>query len=124
MLFSSITAFFDSRYSPVILAADRQPPQGLKRFILYFVRQFRTAYFVRMAMVAIGSVVDAMMPIFVGLIVGMLTTTRQGEIFTQHGSTLLLMAVLIVVVRPVQRRSRNAELPALIAVAAVLFTIE
>jgi ATP-binding cassette subfamily B multidrug efflux pump len=95
MLFHAVTAFFDSRYSPVALAADRQPPQGLSRFILYFVRQFRTAFFIRMGMVAVGSIVDAMMPIFVGLIVGMLTTTKPGEMFSTHGQTLAWMAILV-----------------------------
>ena len=89
--------YFNSRYSPVALAADRQPPMGLTRFILYFVRQFRTAYFVRMGMVAIGSVVDAMLPIFVGLIVGMLTTTPPGEMFSRHGTALAWMAVLVLI---------------------------
>ena len=99
-MLNALVAYFNTRYSPVALAADRQPPQGLRPFILYFVRQFRTAYFVRMGVVAVGSVADAMLPIFVGLIVGMVTTTPQGEIFNRHGQTLLVMAVVVVLVRP------------------------
>ena len=99
-MLNAIITFFDARYSPVALAAQRQPPQGLNAFILYFVRQFRTAFFIRMGMVAVGSVVDAMMPIFVGLIVGMLTTTPPGEMFTRHGTTLAWMAALVLI-RPV-----------------------
>ncbi|MDR3475160.1 MAG: ABC transporter ATP-binding protein [Devosia sp.] len=99
-MLNQLVDFFNTRYSPVALAAERQPPQGLSAFILYFVRQFRTAYLIRMAIVAVGSLADAMLPIFVGLIVGMLTTTQQGEIFTRHGSTLLWMAVVVVLVRP------------------------
>ncbi len=99
-MLNSIVDFFNTRYSPVALAASRQPPQGLTPFILYFVRQFRAAYFVRMAMVAVGSVVDAMLPIFVGLIVGMLTTTPPGEMFARNSTTLLWMAVLVLI-RPV-----------------------
>src|SRR6185437_12849436 len=99
-MLNAIITFFDARYSPVALAAQRQPPQGLNAFILYFVRQFRTAFFIRMGMVAVGSVVDAMMPIFVGLIVGMLTTTPPGEMFTRHGTTLAWMAILVLI-RPV-----------------------
>jgi len=96
-MLNTLVAYFDSRYAPVVLAADRQPPQGLNRFILYFVRQFRTAYFVRMAMVAVGSVVDAMLPIFVGLIVGFLTTTPPGEMFSRHGNELAWMAALVLI---------------------------
>jgi len=50
-----------------------------------------------MAMVAIGSTVDAMLPIFVGFIVGMLTTTPPGEMFARHGQELAVMAVLVLV---------------------------
>jgi ATP-binding cassette, subfamily B, multidrug efflux pump len=99
-MLNNLVDFFNSRYSPVTLAANREPPQGLSAFILYFVRQFRTAYLVRMAIVAVGSLADAMLPIFVGLIVGMLTTTPQGAMFEQHGGTLLWMAVVVVLVRP------------------------
>ena len=99
-MLNNIVAFFDSRYSPVTLASNRQPPQGLRLFIVYFVRQFRTAFLIRMGMVAVGSVVDAMLPIFVGLIVGMLTTTPPGEMFSRNGQTLIWMAVLVLV-RPI-----------------------
>ena len=99
-MLNRLVDYFNTRYSPVALAADRQPPLGLTPFIVYFVRQFRKAYFVRMGVVAVGSHADAMLPIFVGLIVGMLTTTPQGEMFSRNGQTLLLMAVVVVLVRP------------------------
>ncbi len=75
-MFNSIIAWFDARYSPVALAKDRQPPLGLQKFIFYFVRQFRTAYLIRMVLVAIGAVADAMLPIFVGMVVGFLSAPR------------------------------------------------
>ncbi|MGN6100477.1 MAG: ABC transporter ATP-binding protein [Devosia sp.] len=96
-MLNAVVDYFNTRYSPVALAEDRQPPMGLTRFITYFVRQFRTAYLIRMAMVAIGSIVDAMLPIFVGLIVGMLTTTPPGEMFSRHGGELAWMAVLVLI---------------------------
>ena len=96
-MLNNIVAFFDSRYSPVKLASNRQPPQGLRLFIVYFVRQFRTAFLIRMGMVAVGSVVDAMLPIFVGLIVGFLTTTPPGEMFSRHGNELAWMAALVLI---------------------------
>jgi len=100
-MFNSIIAWFDARYSPVALATDRQPPMGLQKFIVYFVRQFRTAYLIRIVLVAIGAVADAMMPIFVGMVVGFLSNTSPGEMFTQHWQVLLLMVLVVAVVRPV-----------------------
>ena len=42
-MFDSLIAWFDARYSPVALATDTRPPMGLRAFVLYFVRQFRSS---------------------------------------------------------------------------------
>jgi ATP-binding cassette subfamily B multidrug efflux pump len=54
-----------------------------------------------MALVAIGSVADAMLPIFVGLVVGFLSGTAPGNMFTDHWQTLVAMVVVVAVIRPV-----------------------
>ncbi len=89
-MLNRVIAWFDARYAPVALAEDTTPPKGVRQFIFYFVKQFRAAFVLRMVLVAIGSVADAMMPIFVGLVVGMLATTPPGEMFSQHWQTFLL----------------------------------
>ena len=99
-MFNRVITYFDHLYSPTALAENRQPPMGLNAFLKYFIGQFRAAFAIRMVLVAIGSVADAMMPIFVGLVVGMLATTNPGEIFDVHGQTLLWMIAVVVVVRP------------------------
>ena len=99
-MFNRIIAWFDHRYTPVVLAADRQPPMGLVAFIAYFVRQFRTAYLLRLILVALGALSDALMPIFVGLVVGYLATTPPGEMFTAHGWEFIAMIGVIVLIRP------------------------
>ena len=76
---------FENLYSPTALAANRQPPVGLGRFLAYFLTQFRAAFAARFVLVAVGSVADAMLPIFVGWIVGMLATTlRDWEDWTKQ----------------------------------------
>ena len=99
-MFNRVITYFDHLYSPTALAENRQPPMGLNAFLKYFIGQFRAAFAIRMVLVAIGSVADAMMPIFVGLVVGMLATTNPGEIFDVHGQTLLWMIAVVVLVRP------------------------
>ncbi len=100
-MFDSLMAWFEARYSPVALAGDRQPPMGLRRFVFYFVRQFRTAFLIRLLLVAIGSVADAMLPIFVGIIVGMVADTSPGQLFADNWPTLLAMIAVVAIVRPV-----------------------
>jgi ATP-binding cassette, subfamily B, multidrug efflux pump len=94
-----VTARFDGLYSPTALAADRQPPAGTARFFRYFLSQFRGAFAARVGLVATGSVADAMLPIFVGWIVGMLSTTPPGQLWSAHGGTLALM-LAVVLLRP------------------------
>ncbi|TIU69181.1 MAG: ABC transporter ATP-binding protein, partial [Mesorhizobium sp.] len=98
-MFDRIFTWFESRYSPVALADDRQPPMGLWRFYWYFIRQFRAAYRLRMIIVAVAAIIDAMLPIFVGLIVGLLASTGPGDFFAAHGPLLVLMA-FVVLLRP------------------------
>lgn len=99
-MFNRVIDFFDNLYSPVALAKNRQPPTGLTPFVSYFVSQFKGAFAIRIGLVAIGSVADALMPVFVGMVVGMLATTNPGEIFDQHTQTLLWMVFVVVIVRP------------------------
>ncbi len=95
-----ITARFDALYSPTALAADRQPPMGTRAFFGYFIRQFRGALVARLVLVGLGSVADAMLPVFVGWVVGMLSTTPPGALFTEHWRTLLFM-LAVILFRPV-----------------------
>src|SRR5215217_8002788 len=99
-MFNRVIDFFDNLYSPIALAKNRQPPMGLTPFVRYFVSQFKGAFAIRIGLVAIGSVADALMPVFVGMVVGMLATTNPGEIFDQHTQTLLWMVFVVVIVRP------------------------
>jgi ATP-binding cassette subfamily B multidrug efflux pump len=100
-MLNRLITWFDGFYSPVALAKDRQPPMGVGRFIGYFVTQFRGAFVARMILVAIGSMADAALPVFVGAIVGFLATTPRGELFAQHWQYLVVMIVVVAVVRPV-----------------------
>jgi ATP-binding cassette subfamily B multidrug efflux pump len=98
-MFGAIIDWFDQHYSPVALAAD-PPPSGTWNFMVYFVRQFRTAVAIRLVTVAVSSLTDAMLPVFVGVVVGLLATTNPGEMFTRNWPVLLIMLGTIAVVRP------------------------
>ena len=99
-MLNRVIAWFNARYSPVVLAKDTQPPMGVRNFISYFVMQFRGAFALRMGLVAVGSVADAMMPIFVGVIVGLLATTPPGQMFELNWQVFLWMIFVVVLVRP------------------------
>ncbi|HEX4299123.1 MAG TPA: ABC transporter ATP-binding protein [Devosia sp.] len=99
-MFNAIIDWFDQHYSPVALASDPQPPAGTSAFVMYFVRQFRTAVAVRLVTVAASSLCDAMLPVFVGVVVGLLATTSPGAMFSANWPVLLVMLLVIGVGRP------------------------
>ncbi|PLP56023.1 multidrug ABC transporter ATP-binding protein [Mesorhizobium loti] len=94
-MFAKVFDWFETRYSPVALAEDRQPPMGLWNFFRYFIMQFRAGFALRMLFVAAGAIVDAMLPIFVGIIVGMLASSDPRSFFTEHGTMLVVMACVV-----------------------------
>ena len=91
-MLNRVIAWFDARYSPVALAKDTSPPHGVTKFTFYFVKQFRAAFALRMGLVAVGSIADAMMPIFVGTVVGLLATTKPGEMSLRNFRTTVQQA--------------------------------
>ena len=81
-MLARLTARFDAALLPD--RARRRPAAAGRHHgasSLYFLRQFRGAFTARLVLVAIGSVADAMLPVFVGWIVGMLATTPVGELW-------------------------------------------
>jgi ATP-binding cassette subfamily B multidrug efflux pump len=100
-MFNALIDWFDKQYSPVALADDRQPASGTWNFVGYFVRQFRVAIGIRLVTVALTSLTDAMLPVFVGLIGGMLATEHPERVFIDEAPTLLLILGVVGVARPI-----------------------
>jgi ATP-binding cassette subfamily B multidrug efflux pump len=100
-MFNALIDWFDKQYSPVALADDPRPSSGTWNFVGYFVRQFRVAIGIRLVTVALTSLTDAMLPVFVGLIVGMLATAHPERVFIDQAPTLWLILGVVGVARPI-----------------------
>ena len=81
-----VTARFDALYSP-----SRSPPTASRRWAPG--RSSATSStssaarsITRFVFVALGAIGDALLPVFVGWIVGMLATTAPGDLWSEHGS--------------------------------------
>jgi ATP-binding cassette subfamily B multidrug efflux pump len=99
-MFNALIDWFDKQYSPVALADDLRPSPGMWRFEVYFVRQFRAAIAIRLVTVALTALTDALLPVFVGLVVGMLATPHPDRVFADNAGALLLILGVVGVVRP------------------------
>jgi ATP-binding cassette subfamily B multidrug efflux pump len=76
------------------------PTMGLARFYWHFIRQVRgltVALFVCGGLIA---VLDTMIPTFIGRVVGMVSTHAPDALLRDDGATLLAMAAVLLIVRP------------------------
>ncbi|AVX05106.1 putative ABC transporter ATP-binding protein [Maritalea myrionectae] len=98
-MLNSIFNWFERIYPPTELAKNPHPPQGVKDFYIYFLTQFRWGLAAKMALVAVGATIDAMIPVFLGQLVELTTNGTPGNVFATHGMMLLAFA-LVILARP------------------------
>jgi len=96
-MLNSLFDWFDARYPATALASNPHPPSGVWRFYSYFIKQFRIGIAAKMATTAIGAGLDSLLPIFLGIVVNLVSSTTRGDMFATHGPLLLGMAALILV---------------------------
>jgi len=82
-------------------APDRAPPKSVVRFYIYYLRQvwkiFAAALFVGLAV----ALIEVALFDFLGRVVDMAQKTPAAVFFQTHGTTLLWMAFVVVILRPV-----------------------
>lgn len=96
-MLNTIFDWFEGRYRATELAQNPHPPKGVVQFYRYFLDQFRLGIIAKMTTTAIGSGLDSLLPIFLGLVVDLVSNTPRGEMFTQNSNMLIIMAALILV---------------------------
>ena len=94
-MLNAVFSWFERRYPATALADDREPPAGLVQFYRYFLKQFRGGIGAKMVTTALGSSLDAMLPIYLGIIVDLVTNSERGQIFSEHGWLLALIGFLV-----------------------------
>ncbi|MCZ4271127.1 ABC transporter ATP-binding protein [Maritalea porphyrae] len=94
-MLNSIFAWFEKHYSPIHIEPNPHPPMGLLKFYWYFIGQFRTPVMFKVIIVAIGAALDAMIPIFLGTIVDLVSGTEPGTLFKDQGALLLAMGITL-----------------------------
>ena len=77
-----------------------QPPNGLRPFIWHFVRQHRGLFAILVALQLVIGLLDAALPLFVGMLVDRLTRQSPSDFISQHWTTLAAMAAVVMVFRP------------------------
>jgi ATP-binding cassette subfamily B multidrug efflux pump len=95
--------FFETRVANIAApesTADSGPPKGLLAFYWHFVRQTRGLY-VAMLVTGLGvAVIDTMVPVFIGRLVGLMTSSNPAQALQAQAMTLLGLGLLLLLGRP------------------------
>ena len=95
--------FFETRIGNMTApqsTSDSGPPPGLIAFYWHFMRQTR-GLFVTMLVTGLGvALIDLLMPVFIGRLVGLMTSTNPQDALQAQATVLLGMALLLLLGRP------------------------
>ena len=96
--------FFETRVPDTAApshVSDQGPPPDLLAFYWHFIRQTRGLY---LAMLATGlgvALIDTLMPVFIGRMVGLMAATQPQQALREDAPLLLAIALAILIGRPV-----------------------
>ena len=93
--------FFERRMEPFPQTRHGEPPQGLVRFVLHYVRDAKPwliAMTILSALIAVGEV---LLFGFMGLLVDWLANTEPAQFLDTHGTKLVLMAAASFLILPI-----------------------
>ncbi|WP_149536578.1 ABC transporter ATP-binding protein [Siccirubricoccus phaeus] len=83
------------------------PPSGLLAFYWYFIRQAKALFLLLFLCGLLVAVLDALIPIFIGQLVGLLSTHGPDRLLAEAWPQLLGMATVLLVGRPLAITAQN-----------------
>jgi ATP-binding cassette, subfamily B, multidrug efflux pump len=95
--------FFESRIHNISTPNDASssgPPPGLVAFYWHFMRQTRGLYALMLVTGLFVALVDTLIPVFIGRMVGLMTSAAPAVALQQQGPLLLGIAVVILLFKP------------------------
>jgi ATP-binding cassette subfamily B multidrug efflux pump len=108
--FFAVTAMFrlfEKALDPTAQPARAEPPAGLVAFYWHFARQAKGLFAALFAMGFLVATLDSMIPVFMGGVVSLVTSSDPTRLWDESGGTLLGMAAVLLVVRPLAQTGQN-----------------
>jgi ATP-binding cassette subfamily B multidrug efflux pump len=94
-------ALFERVLKPTSLPEQPEPPAGLVAFYWHYTRQAKKLFAALFAVGFLLALLDASIPVFMGRIVTLVTSSAPERLFAESGHLLLVMAFVMLVLRPV-----------------------
>ncbi len=86
---------------------DAPPPSGLLPFYWYFIRQAKALFVLLFVLGMAVALLDALIPIFIGTVIGLLTTHGPDHLLAEAWPQLAGMAAVLLVARPLMITAHN-----------------
>jgi ATP-binding cassette subfamily B multidrug efflux pump len=99
--------FFETRLDPTQPPAQPEPPQQLAAFYWHYARQAKGLFVALFAAGFVVATVDSTVPVFMGRVVSLVTSSDPARLWDESGWTLLGMAAVLLVLRPVAQTTQN-----------------
>jgi ATP-binding cassette subfamily B multidrug efflux pump len=100
-------ALFERLLKPTATPDGPEAPPGLTAFYWHFARQAKPLFAALFVAGFAHAIIDTTIPIFFGRVVTLVTNSRPETLFTEHGTLLLVMALVLLVVRPATLTMQN-----------------
>src|SRR5215212_1379668 len=106
---ASLTMFalFERLLHPTVAPDTPEPPPGLVAFYWHFAKQAKPLFAALFIAGFIVAILDTMIPIFIGRVVTLVTSSAPATLFAEHGALLIGMAVVLLVLRPAALTAQN-----------------
>ncbi|MEL6748046.1 MAG: ABC transporter ATP-binding protein, partial [Pseudomonadota bacterium] len=100
-----IFTWFEARAEPFPPGEPERPPADLIGFLRHYAWPFRYLMLATSVCATLGAIIDVLMFSFLGSIIDWLGTADRANFWDTHGTSLILMAVLVLVINPIIRFS-------------------
>jgi ATP-binding cassette subfamily B multidrug efflux pump len=103
----SVFRFFEDQLDPTALPADKTPPARLAAFYWHYARQARWLVGALFCAGFLVAFLDSLIPVFIGRVVGLVTSYQPAELWQQRWPELLGMAAVLLLGRPLALLTQN-----------------
>jgi ATP-binding cassette subfamily B multidrug efflux pump len=99
--------FFETLLDPTQPPARPEPPPQLVAFYWHYARQAKGLFVALFAAGFVVATLDSMVPVFMGRVISLVTSSDPARLWAESGRTLLAMAAVLLVVRPLAQTTQN-----------------
>jgi ATP-binding cassette subfamily B multidrug efflux pump len=99
--------YFEKLLDPTTAPPQPEPPARLFAFYWHFARQAKGLLALLFVAGFVVALLDATIPVFIGRVVTLITSTEPSKVFAEHWPLLALMAFVMLVARPLALTAQN-----------------